>query len=321
METFSRSEILQKLKSRCVSLAANNNRGFKQEFRVTKTNRNTTCIRSVVCEVFTRAPIFGFMQELSEVGKDLPTKAGAADANKQKNRYPLILPCECEASDVWNLFGKCSWPNVTLMSVRSPHLIVDDHSRVRLSIQNQDPGSDYINANFVPVRSLTSRLIVMGCWFYYSCVSPEVITSLCLCVWIQGGGSERDFICTQGPLQNTLPDFWRMVWEQNVRIIVMVTSLKQKHTVRPLFKTLHSKDGILTEGLSFFLNQLIKKELGFICFTKSSQLQLKMTNPFLKRHFQSIRSKRICNYFKYCDITLNNCFGLLWPNKTLWKNL
>uniref|UniRef100_A0A3B3IJ25 protein-tyrosine-phosphatase n=1 Tax=Oryzias latipes TaxID=8090 RepID=A0A3B3IJ25_ORYLA len=152
------------------------------------------------------------------------------------------------------------------MSVRSPHLIVDDHSRVRLSIQNQDPGSDYINANFVPVRSLTSRLIVMGCWFYYSCVSPEVITSLCLCVWIQGGGSERDFICTQGPLQNTLPDFWRMVWEQNVRIIVMVTSLKQKHTVRPLFKTLHSKDGILTEGLSFFLNQLIKKELGFIYF-------------------------------------------------------
>uniref|UniRef100_A0A3P9JHV7 protein-tyrosine-phosphatase n=1 Tax=Oryzias latipes TaxID=8090 RepID=A0A3P9JHV7_ORYLA len=104
------------------------------------------------------------------------------------------------------------------MSVRSPHLIVDDHSRVRLSIQNQDPGSDYINANFVPVRSLTSRIIIMGRY-------------LCLCVWIQGGGSERDFICTQGPVQNTLPDFWRMVWEQNVRIIVMVTSLKQKHTI------------------------------------------------------------------------------------------
>lgn len=49
---------------------------------------------------------------------------------------------------------------------------------------------------------------------------------------LQGGATERDFICTQGPLRNTVADFWRMVWEQNVRVIVMVTALKHKDLVR-----------------------------------------------------------------------------------------
>ncbi|XP_031172462.1 receptor-type tyrosine-protein phosphatase V-like isoform X1 [Sander lucioperca] len=134
-QTFPRAQILQELSLRCQALAANDNRGFKQEF-----------------------------EELDEVGKNLPTRAGDSEANREKNRYPYILPY--------------------------------DHCRVRLSVQNSQPHTDYINANFVP-----------------------------------GGGSERDFICTQGPLHNTMADFWRMVWEQNVRIIVMVTALTHKDMV------------------------------------------------------------------------------------------
>lgn len=55
----------------------------------------------------------------------------------------------------------------------------------------------------------------------------------CLHICVQGGGSERDFICTQAPMRNTMEDFWRMVWEQNVRIIVMVTALRDRDLVRP----------------------------------------------------------------------------------------
>ncbi|XP_026188773.1 receptor-type tyrosine-protein phosphatase eta-like isoform X2 [Mastacembelus armatus] len=135
VQTFSRTQILQEFQIKCQSLAANKNRGFKEEF-----------------------------EELNEVGKYLPTRAGDSETNREKNRYPSILPY--------------------------------DHCRVRLSVQNSHLQSDYVNANFVP-----------------------------------GGGSERDFICTQGPLQSTMADFWRMVWEQNVRIIVMVTALKYKDIV------------------------------------------------------------------------------------------
>lgn len=31
------------------------------------------------------------------------------------------------------------------------------------------------------------------------------------------------FVVPAGPLENTYGDFWRMVWEQNVLVIVMTT--------------------------------------------------------------------------------------------------
>ncbi|XP_058499119.1 receptor-type tyrosine-protein phosphatase V-like [Solea solea] len=135
VKTFTRAQILQEFHLRCQTLAAYENRGFRKEF-----------------------------EELNDVGKELPARAAESEVNREKNRYPYILPY--------------------------------DHCRVRLSVQNSIPHTDYINANFVP-----------------------------------GGGSERDFICTQGPLPNTMADFWRMVWEQNVQIIVMVTALKHKDIV------------------------------------------------------------------------------------------
>lgn len=71
---------------------------------------------------------------------------------------------------------------------RYPHVLPYDHSRVRLSQLGDDLHSDYINANFVP-----------------------------------GYASPQEFIVTQGPLKKTIEDFWRLVWEQNVCNIIMLT--------------------------------------------------------------------------------------------------
>ncbi|NWX88134.1 PTPRV phosphatase, partial [Nothoprocta ornata] len=71
---------------------------------------------------------------------------------------------------------------------RYPHVLPYDHSRVKLSQLGEDPHSDYINANFMP-----------------------------------GYTSQQEFIATQGPLKKTIEDFWRLVWEQNVRNIIMLT--------------------------------------------------------------------------------------------------
>ncbi|OAQ97947.1 hypothetical protein LLEC1_02996 [Akanthomyces lecanii] len=63
-----------------------------------------------------------------------------------------------------------------------------EHSRVRL--QNKAPGScDYINA---------SRL--------------------------SAARSNKKYIATQGPLPATFEDFWSVVWDQDVRVIVMLTA-------------------------------------------------------------------------------------------------
>ena len=44
---------------------------------------------------------------------------------------------------------------------------------------------------------------------------------------MQGYRFRNGYIATQGPLNETIEDFWRMVWEHNVTIIVMLTKLKE----------------------------------------------------------------------------------------------
>ncbi|NXF80653.1 PTN12 phosphatase, partial [Sclerurus mexicanus] len=61
-----------------------------------------------------------------------------------------------------------------------------DHSRVKLTLKTPPQDSDYINANF-----------------------------------IKGVHGPKAYVATQGPLANTVIDFWRMIWEYNVAIIVM----------------------------------------------------------------------------------------------------
>ncbi|CAH1637161.1 unnamed protein product [Spodoptera littoralis] len=62
-------------------------------------------------------------------------------------------------------------------------------TRVPLKRLGNDPTTEYINANFVT-----------------------------------GPGNIRNYyIATQAPLSNTVVDFWRMIWEQNSRLIVMLT--------------------------------------------------------------------------------------------------
>ncbi|XP_041352132.1 tyrosine-protein phosphatase 10D-like isoform X2 [Gigantopelta aegis] len=100
-------------------------------------------------------------EDLKEVGRDQPTLAAEFPPNRPKNRFTNILPY--------------------------------DHSRVKLLPTDDDEGSDYINANYVP-----------------------------------GYLSKREYIATQGPLPSTRDDFWRMVWEQNTRNIVMLTKCMEK---------------------------------------------------------------------------------------------
>uniref|UniRef100_A0A8C9TQC2 protein-tyrosine-phosphatase n=1 Tax=Scleropages formosus TaxID=113540 RepID=A0A8C9TQC2_SCLFO len=74
---------------------------------------------------------------------------------------------------------------------RYKNILPFDHTRVVLSDgDSNEPGSDYINANIIVCNN--SRV-------------------------------KKGYIATQGCLQNTVSDFWRMVYQENSHVIVMTT--------------------------------------------------------------------------------------------------
>ncbi|XP_066913427.1 tyrosine-protein phosphatase non-receptor type 9-like [Clytia hemisphaerica] len=80
---------------------------------------------------------------------------------------------------------------------RYNNILTFEETRVRLERRNDDPFSDYINANFV-----------------------------------NGYDADKKFICTQGPTPFTFNDFWRMIWEQKVGVIVMVTRCVERNRIK-----------------------------------------------------------------------------------------
>ncbi|KAF6024947.1 hypothetical protein EB796_016747 [Bugula neritina] len=40
------------------------------------------------------------------------------------------------------------------------------------------------------------------------------------------------FIATQGPMENTVDDFWLMIWQQGVQAIVMITNIIERGKVK-----------------------------------------------------------------------------------------
>ncbi|XP_056437741.1 receptor-type tyrosine-protein phosphatase kappa isoform X4 [Gadus chalcogrammus] len=86
---------------------------------------------------------------------------------------------------------------------RYGNIIAYDHSRVILQPIEDDPSSDYINANYIDI-------------------------------WLYRDGYQRPshYIATQGPVHETVYDFWRMAWQEQSACIVMVTNLVEVGRVK-----------------------------------------------------------------------------------------
>lgn len=56
-----------------------------------------------------------------------------------------------------------------------------------------------------------------------------------LCMHVQGyRGHAKQYIATQGPLESTVEDFWRMIVDNNASIIVMATNFQERGIVSKL---------------------------------------------------------------------------------------
>ena len=64
-----------------------------------------------------------------------------------------------------------------------------------------------------------------------SCMEYIHLTGAC-CTYIQGYKRHRAFIITQGPMQSTSRDFWKMVCSRKCSVIVMLSDLVEQGEVR-----------------------------------------------------------------------------------------
>nr|XP_022305246.1 receptor-type tyrosine-protein phosphatase epsilon-like isoform X2 [Crassostrea virginica] len=115
-----------------------------------------------------------------------------------------------------------------------------DHSRVLLRKTNGE-SSDYINANY-----------------------------------IDGTNRQKEYIAAQGPKQNTVDDFWKMIWQEDVDSIVMLTNLKEGDKVK-CYKYWPGRN----ESLSFgFISVKLMEEKIYAFFIER---KLSVTNSTIKK--------------------------------------
>ena len=69
------------------------------------------------------------------------------------------------------------------------------------------------------------QVLIKSCFIYLPTLPlPSFFT-------LQGYRRRGAYIATQGPLPHTVNDFWRMVWEQEVKCIVMLCRREEKQEV------------------------------------------------------------------------------------------
>lgn len=108
----------------------------------------------------------------------------------QRRKYPVLLKVEFNNAIKENSSQtlRHATKKANMEKNQNPRIIPYDFNRVVLDPEDGVADSDYINASYVD-----------------SLVQPKA------------------YIVTQGPTENTMPDFWRMAWQERASCIVMVT--------------------------------------------------------------------------------------------------
>ncbi|KAI4481601.1 hypothetical protein M0802_013899 [Mischocyttarus mexicanus] len=121
-----------------------------------------------------------------------------------------------------------------------------DFSRVKLEVIDNDPNTDYINASF-----------------------------------IKGYSGEDEYIACQGPKEDTTYDFWRMIDQYEINIIVMLTQLVEKDKIK-----CHQYYPTIRETFEYEnITIRCKSELDFRTYTQRTLILQKENKKKMITHF------------------------------------
>ncbi|KAL3321268.1 Tyrosine-protein phosphatase non-receptor type 6 [Cichlidogyrus casuarinus] len=240
---------------------------LKQPYNATRFNISIIETRMQQLEQETiRNDLFaGFFEEFEQLDCDMQSFSrdiGSLNGNWDKNRFKNILPID------------------------STRVILKD-------INEKDPVSSYINANYIHFPDKLSSLYPT---FYQNKKSKsdsdtgnlDKLPSISFLFT-----HKPRYIATQGTLPNTVTDFWRMVWQEHSILLVMITKEVERDRTKCLrywpnaeegSREMPVKDGVLV--VSFIeeheYENFVVREL-YLC--KRSKSSMKEKNGFKVWHY------------------------------------
>ncbi|XP_067118512.1 receptor-type tyrosine-protein phosphatase T-like, partial [Centruroides vittatus] len=135
----------------------------------------------------------------------------STETGKLKRQFMAIKKGQCKSWDMSKL-------PVNKPKNRYGNLLAYDETRVVLQICLNDPYSDYINANYVDGYKRPKR---------YIATQGDIFKKLEEIAFSFYSDAIYQIFIFLGPKQTTIYDFWRMICQENVCKIVMVTNLME----------------------------------------------------------------------------------------------
>ncbi|XP_052081607.1 tyrosine-protein phosphatase non-receptor type 11-like isoform X3 [Mytilus californianus] len=158
---------------------------------------------------------------------------------------------------------------------RYKNILPFDHTRIVL--RDGDPqviGSDYINGNLISTEDDNLDL-------------------------------KKGYIATQGALPNTVVDFWRMVWQENCRTIVMTTKEVERGKVKAVryWPGPDSPESNLTQSWDVYDGKMTLKHIS-----------QKQDSDFIYREFELYREGRDGKQLESTPRCIYHYHFLPWPD-------
>lgn len=152
-----------------------------------------------------------------------PTNNNTNPWNNIELQYKLVTSWKPKDFNLVSATKSCN-----INKNRNVEIVPIENSRVHLTPKAGIDGSDYINAT-----------------------------------WLPGFQRNREFIITQHPLNNTIKEFWQMLWDHNAKTIVMLTECNDDNDY-PEFWPINNDDEIKTDNFRVTLCGIKKTASGVI---------------------------------------------------------
>lgn len=110
-----------------------------------------------------------------------------------------------------------------------PGVVLDNQYKLVTSFRAEDYSMISARKSINVCKNRNNDIVPIECFRVHLTPKPGVDGSDYInATWLVGFHKMREFIITQTPLENTVMDFWQMVWDHSAQTVVMLSNLESQ---------------------------------------------------------------------------------------------